>query len=87
LELREIEKSGAIFSTVGIALLMMFVIVLLVYPIIKQCQSPTGKCEFYSTAPDPIKFIVKTNFLVTALTIIAIGLGITRLAIWYEYKK
>jgi hypothetical protein len=87
LELRQIERSGAIFSTVGVALLISFVLVLLAFPITKQCQRPTGKCEFYSTAPDSVGFIVKPVFLAAALIIIAIGVGTTRFAIWYEYKK
>ena len=87
MELREIEKSGAIFSTVGLALLVTFIIVLLAFPIIKQCHGPTEKCEFYSAAPDSVRFIVKPIFLATALIITAIGVGITRFAVWYQYKK
>jgi ABC-type Fe3+ transport system permease subunit len=87
LELKRIEKSGAIFSTVGLALLIAFIIVLLAFPIIKQCQRSTEQCKFYSTAPDSVRFIVRPVFLATALIIIAIGVGTTRFAIWYQYRK
>ena len=68
----------------------MFIIVLLIFPTIKECQRPLRpyeKCQFYSTAPDPIRFIVKPLFLSSALIIIAIGVGTTRFAVWYQYKK
>jgi hypothetical protein len=87
LELKHIEKAGAVFSAVGIALLITFVLVLLAFPITKQCQRTIGKCEFYSTAPDPVKFIVNPIFLASALMVIAGGVGTTRFAIWYQYKK
>ena len=87
MELQKIEKSGAIFSTVGLALLITFIIVLLAFPIIKQCHRPTEKCEFYSSAPNSVTFIVKPIFLATALIIIAIGISTTRFAVWYQYKK
>ena len=87
MELKGIEKSGAIFSMVGIALLIAFAIVLLAFPIIKQCQRSTEKCEFYSAAPDSVRFIVKPIFLAIALITIAIGVGTTRFAVWYQYKK
>ena len=84
---RRIEKSGAVFSTIGVALLIAFVITLLVFPIIKQCQRPAVKCEFHSTAPDSVRFIVGPIFLAIALVIIAIGVGMIRFAVWYQYKK
>lgn len=90
LELKQIEKSGAIFSTIGLALLIAFIIVLLAFPIIKECQRyqrPYEKCQFNSAAPDSIRFVVKPIFLSCALIIIAIGVGTTRFAVWYQYKK
>jgi hypothetical protein len=87
LRLKGIEKVGAILSTIGLALLIAFIIVLLVFPIFKQCPKPYHKCQFYSTAPDTIRFVVRPAFLASTLLIIAIGVGTTRFAIWYQYRK
>jgi hypothetical protein len=87
LELKSIEKSGAIFSTIGLALLIAFILVLLAFPVVKQCQKPSEKCEFYSAAPGSVRFIVKPTFLAAALIIIAVGVGTIRFAVWYQYKK
>jgi heme/copper-type cytochrome/quinol oxidase subunit 2 len=89
-ELKRIEKSGAIISTIGLALLITFIIVLLAFPMIKECQrrqTPSEKCQFHSTAPNSIQFVAKPVFLSFALFVIAIGVGMTRFAVWYQYKK
>ncbi|MFL6380290.1 MAG: hypothetical protein ACJ72S_03230 [Nitrososphaeraceae archaeon] len=87
MEVKSIEKSGAILSTVGLALLIAFIIVLLAFPIVKQCQRSSQQCKFYSAGPDYVRFIVRPIFLATALIMIAIGVGTTRFAIWYQYRK
>ena len=87
MRLKEVEKAGAILSTIGLVLLIAFIIVLLAFPISKQCPKPYHKCQFYSTAPDSIRFVIKPTFLASTLIIIAIGVGTTRFAVWYQYKK
>ena len=87
MRLKDIEKAGAILSTIGLVLLIAFIIVLLAFPIFKQCPKPYHKCQFYSTAPDSIRFVVKPTFLALTLLIIAIGVGTTRFAVWYQYRK
>jgi predicted secreted protein len=87
LRLQTIIKSGAVLSTVGVALLISFIVVLLVFPVIKECQNSNKKCEFSSTAPDPLEFVVKPIFLVTSLVVIAIGVSIIRFGTWYHHKK
>jgi TRAP-type mannitol/chloroaromatic compound transport system permease small subunit len=81
-----IVKSGAIFSTIGVALLIFFIIVLLAFPVLKECQNSSKKCEFSSTAPKPLKFIVQPAMLVAALLTIATGVAIVRLGTWYHDK-
>lgn len=81
-----IVKSGAVFSTIGVALLIAFIIVLLAFPVLKECQDSGKKCEFSSTAPKPLKFIVKPTFLVIALLAIAIGVVIIRFGTWYHHE-
>jgi hypothetical protein len=88
LDLQAIVKSGAISSTIGVALLITFVIVLLAFPLLKECQNfGEKKCEFYSSAPEPLKFILKPIFLVIALIVIAIGVIIIRVGTWYVCRK
>jgi predicted secreted protein len=86
LGLQAIIKSGAVFSTIGVVLLIAFIIVLLTFPVLKECQNSNKKCQFSSTAPNPLKFIVKPTFLVTALVAIAIGVSIIRFGTWYHHK-
>jgi len=86
LEPQTVVKSGAIFSLIGIGLLITFVMVLLLFPVLKECQRTGEKCEFSSKAPEPLKFIIKPAFLVIALLTIAIGVVIIRFGTWYYYK-
>jgi uncharacterized membrane protein YczE len=86
LEPQTVVKSGAIFSSIGIGLLIIFVMVLLLFPVLKECQRTGEKCEFSSPAPEPLKFIIKPTFLVIALLTIAIGVVIIRFGTWYYYK-
>ena len=87
LEPQILVKSGAIFSSIGIGLLIIFAMVLLLFPVLKECQRTGEKCEFSSTAPEPLKFIIKPTFLVIALLAIAIGVAIIRFGTRYYYKK
>jgi hypothetical protein len=82
-----IVKSGAIFSTVGVVLLSIFALVLLAYPVLKVCQRSNKECEFSTSAPEPLKFVVKPLFLVVAILTIALGVIIFRVGTWYNYRR
>jgi hypothetical protein len=79
-----LAKAGAIVSTAGVALLVAFVLVLLVFPVIKECKGE--KCEFISTAPQYLQGIFSPGFLAASLLTIAAGIFMIRYSRWRESK-
>jgi Zn-dependent protease with chaperone function len=77
-------KAGAIVSSAGVALLVTFVVILLVFPVTKECES--GKCTFTSAAPGSLQPIVSPAFLAIALLTIAAGILMVRYSRWRESK-
>lgn len=87
MSLQIIVRSGAILSCIGTALLIMFIAILLAFPILKECQDIDERCEFISKAPMPLRSLINPVFLFTALIIIALGVAIIRFGTWYQYRK
>jgi len=81
-----LAKSGAIVSSAGVALFVAFVAVLLIFPVVKQCDS-NEKCSFSSTAPEQLRQIVQPGFLALSLMIIAAGIFMVRYGRWRDSKK
>jgi hypothetical protein len=81
-----LTKSGAIVSSIGVALMVIFVFILLAFPVIKNC-SRDEKCSYYSTAPGQLQSIVQPGFLAVSLITIAAGVLILRFGRWLESKK
>jgi uncharacterized membrane protein len=77
-------KAGAIVSSAGVALLVTFVVILLVFPVAKECQG--SKCTFTSAAPGSLQPIVSPAFLAVALLTIAAGILMVRYSRWRESK-
>ena len=77
-------KAGAITSTAGVAMLVAFVTVLLVFPVVKECQG--DDCNFESTAPERLKSIINPAFLASSLLVIAAGIVMIRYSRWRESK-
>ena len=65
-------------SSVGVALFITFVAVLLIFPVVKECGN-SGKCSLSSTAPDQLKQIVQPAFLALSLLLIAAGVLVIRI--------
>lgn len=82
--LAAMAKAGAIVSSAGVALLVAFVVVLLVFPVAKECQG--SKCTFTSAAPGSLQPVVSPAFLAVSLLIIAAGIFIVRYSSWRESK-
>ena len=74
-------KSGAIVSSAGVALLVTFVVILLVFPVIKECEG-NAKCSYTSTGPEYFKAIVQPGFLAVSLIIISVGIFMVRFGRW-----
>ncbi len=81
-----LAKSGAIVSSTGVALLVIFVVILLAFPVIKNCTGDE-KCSYHSTAPGALQSIVQPSFLAISLITISAGILILRLSRWLESKK
>ena len=79
-----LDKAGAIVSSAGVALLVAFVLVLLAFPVIKECHAE--RCEFTSTAPASLQGIFNPGFLAASLLTIAAGIVMIRYSRWRESK-
>jgi hypothetical protein len=81
-----LTKSGAIVSSAGVALLVAFVIVLLIFPVNKECMTEQ-ECTYTSTAPAQLASIVQPAFLAVSLMIIAAGVFMVRFGRWKSDRK
>lgn len=86
LSLEAVAKSGAIVSSVGISLLVVFVAVLLAFPVDKDCRGDE-RCTYTSTAPEQLAAIVQPGYLAISLLIIAAGVFMVRFSRWKSDKK
>jgi hypothetical protein len=86
MSLEALAKSGALVSSAGVALMVTFVVVLLVFPVIKNCDQD-GKCSYRSTAPGQLQSIVQPSFLAISLLTISAGVLVLRLSRWRERKQ
>ena len=50
MSLETLARAGAIVSSAGVALMVIFVVTLLAFPVIKNCGE-SEKCSYQSTAP------------------------------------
>ncbi len=78
-----LAKSGAIVSSTGIALFVAFVAVLLVFPVVKVCDS-ADNCSFNSTAPGQLKPIIQPGFLALSLLLVSAGIIMVRFSRRYN---
>jgi hypothetical protein len=72
-------KSGAIISTIGVIMLILFGVILLVFPVIKICER---NCIFVSTAPQYLKQVINPLFLFISLILISLGVFLIRIVKW-----
>jgi uncharacterized membrane protein YidH (DUF202 family) len=86
MSLETLAKSGAIVSSAGVVLMVVFVVTLLAFPVIKNC-SESEKCSYHSTAPGQLQSIVQPSFLAISLITISAGVLILRFSRWLESKK
>lgn len=78
-----ILKSGAIISTIGIIMLILFGLILLIFPVIKTCER---NCIFVSTAPQIFKQLINPLFLFVSLSLISLGIFLIRIVKWRKTK-
>jgi hypothetical protein len=82
-----LAKSGAVVSSAGVAMFIVFVAVLLAFPVDKSCESDGTRCEFASTAPEPFRSVVQPAYLAVSLLVVAGGVFMVRFGRWQESKK
>lgn len=80
-----LAKSGAIVSAAGVALLVTFIAVLLVFPVTKTCIGED--CTFSSSAPEQLQPVFSPAFLALSLLVIAGGIVMIRYSRWRESKQ
>jgi hypothetical protein len=80
-----LAKSGAIVSAAGVALLVTFVVVLLVFPVTKTCVEED--CTFSSSAQGQLQLVFSPAFLALSLLVIAGGIVMMRYSRWRESKQ
>jgi len=86
MSLEGLAKTGAIVSSAGVALMVAFVIVLLIFPVNKKCDQ-VGKCSYQSTAPIQLQSIVQPGILAISLMTIAAGVLVLRFSRWRDKKN
>jgi len=72
-------KSGAIVSTIGVIMLILFGLILLIFPVIKICEK---NCIFVSTAPEYLRQLINPLFLFISLILISSGVFLIRIGKW-----
>jgi hypothetical protein len=80
-----LAKLGALVSSAGVALMVTFVIILLVFPVVKNCDQDRS-CSYLSTAPGDLHSIVQPGFLAISLLTISAGVLMLRFSRWWEKK-
>jgi high-affinity nickel permease len=83
----KIIKIGAVFSLGGTFILILLVLVILIFPVQKNCSNVPQDCTYISSAPGILKTIVSPLTLVVSLLTIAAGIMIFRFGNWYKLKK
>ena len=83
----KITKLGAVFSLGGTFTLILLVLVILIFPVQKNCSNVPQDCTYISSAPGVLKTIVSPITLVVSLLTIAAGIMIFRFGNWYKLKK
>ncbi len=77
-------KSGAIISTIGVIMLIIFGVILLSYPVFKVCERT---CNFVSKAPQYLNQIISPIFLFFSLILISLGVFLIRIVKWRTKSK
>jgi hypothetical protein len=83
----KIIKVGAVCSLIGTFVLILLVLVIVIFPVQKNCSNDRQDCEYNSSAPSLLKKVVSPHTLVISLLTIAAGILIFRFGTWYKLKK
>ena len=84
LRYRRMIKLGAVISTVGVIMLILFGLILLLFPVTKNCEIT---CAYILDAPDFLKQVISPLFLFISLILISSGVLLIRIGNRQLYKK
>lgn len=84
LRYRRMIKLGALISTAGVAMLILFGLILLLFPVTKICEE---NCNYLSSAPDYIRQMINPLFLFISLTLISSGVFLIRIGNRQLYRS
>jgi NADH:ubiquinone oxidoreductase subunit 5 (subunit L)/multisubunit Na+/H+ antiporter MnhA subunit len=83
----KVIKAGAICSLIGTVILILLVLVIVIFPVQKNCTNDREDCAYISSAPIILKSVVSPQTLVMSLLTIAAGILIFRFGTWYKLKR
>ena len=81
---RGMIKLGAVISTVGVIMLILFGLILLLFPMTKNCEIT---CTYILDAPDFLRQVINPTFLFISLILISSGVFLIRIGNRQLYKK
>lgn len=81
---RGMIKLGAVISTVGVIMLILFGLILLLFPMTKNCEIT---CTYILDAPDFLRQVISPTFLFISLILISSGVFLIRIGNRQLYKK
>lgn len=81
---RRMIKLGALISTAGVAMLILFGLILLLFPVTKICEE---NCHYLSSAPDYLRQMINPLFLFISLILISSGVFLIRIGNRQLYRS
>jgi len=84
LRYRRMIKLGALISTAGIIMLILFGLILLLFPVTKICEE---NCNYLSSAPEYLRQLINPLFLFISLILISSGVFFIRIGNRQLYKR
>lgn len=84
LKYRRMIKLGAVVSTVGVIMLILFGSILLLFPVTKNCEIT---CTYILDAPNFLRQVISPLFLFISLILISSGVLLIRIGNRQLYKK
>ncbi len=84
LRYRQMIKLGAVISTIGVSMLILFGFILLLFPVTKVCEKT---CDYIVDAPNLLIQVINPLFLFITLILISSGVFLIRIGNRQLYKN
>jgi uncharacterized membrane protein len=84
LRYRRMIKLGALISTAGVIMLILFGLILLLFPVTKICEE---NCNYLSSAPEYLRQLINPLFLFISLILISLGVFFIRIGNRQLYRS